>query len=309
MKRAFGDTDIKGVELNKEENNNQENNIVSEPMKKKSRGDNTEDRVSVNYLNRHPRDLRIAFEDPGHSYYVDGVKIKESVTKIKSIFCPKFDPEGALKCIFEGKSEVVTRADGTMDLVVTKSAKPQYLNKNRWQVLDLWPTTGERGVDVHALIEQYTINLCGQKSIEFTHAEKLAMVDSLNANPTLVPLLHLYIQAESTLSNEGWYPYRAEWNIFHEDYKYAGGADAIYERIDPKTKIKEHCVIDFKVTDNYMKKSLAMFQKNLFYPFDKLRATMLNGYSLQFNLLTLALVEKYGLNVTHQKLLQINHEI
>lgn len=303
MKRVFDVDNMKNEPVSDVKNETEDDKI----KRKKSRGDGLADRVSLNYINRHPRDQRILFVEDGHTYYVDGVAIKESVTKIKSYFCPKFDRESALEMMFkDGKSELVTNAEGVEELRLIKASKPMYLHKSRKDILEMWPKTGERGTEIHALIERFTINLNGEHSASLSLQEKHSMLDCLHADPNHLPLLKTYLTAERIICNDGWHPYRAEWNVFCEEFKYAGGADAIYRRRNKATGRDEFNIIDFKITDNYMKKAMAMYENTLYYPFDKYKGTMLNSYAIQLNLLAYPLINEYGLNVTALTILQID---
>lgn len=276
-------------------------------QKKKSRGEWSSDTTSLNFKNKHERDSEVVFFDEGHKYYVNGKEVRISVTGIKKFFIPDFDQEDAILSKFNnGKAAMVKGSDGIEDLRIISSKKKEDLNKNRFEMFQMWDGKTDFGSEIHAYIERFLINLQGENSASFSHQQKLDMFARF-VPPDLMPLMEQFVTGLNVLESDGWYPYRAEWNIYCQEYKYAGGVDAVFERKNPNTGKLEHNIIDFKVTNKYMKQNIAKFHNTLFYPFHKFRGTNLNGYGLQFNLLRFPLKYEYGLNPTHLTLFQLDY--
>jgi ATP-dependent exoDNAse (exonuclease V) beta subunit len=156
----------------------------------------------VNYLvdlNSHPRDKRIEFDEPTHIYTIDGKQGYTSCTTWIHEHFPHFNAEKASNNIMRGK----------------KILDPNYEHYgcNAEEIRTKWKKNGDQasfaGTSMHNDIECYYNNIFNKNdTVEFRYFKEFVA-----ANPDLKP-------------------YRAEWRVFHEEWKIAGAIDMIYENPD-----------------------------------------------------------------------------
>lgn len=90
--------------------------------------------------NAHPRDERIQFDEPTHTYTIDGVVDHTSVTTFMHQFFPKFEPDKAIKSIHRSPK---WRNDPTY----------RYYQKSEDEIKDMWAQATEAGTRLHETIE------------------------------------------------------------------------------------------------------------------------------------------------------------
>ena len=52
----------------------------------------------------HPRDLRIKFDEPSHTYSIDGEKYPISVTGLSGLLFPKFDADNVIRKMMRSRN-------------------------------------------------------------------------------------------------------------------------------------------------------------------------------------------------------------
>jgi len=149
----------------------------------------------------HPRDIHIAFDEPTHTYSINGSsKGIISVTKFLGSFHGKFD------------------ADKILQGMRRKGIEPDspYFGKTDAEIKKQWNENGAQassaGTALHLTIEEY---LEGQ---EITNRSVLESVE-------WTYFLKFWSQHEATLE-----PYRMEWSVYIEELGLAGQIDAVFRR-------------------------------------------------------------------------------
>ena len=98
--------------------------------------------------NIHPKDEKIQFMENDHSYFVDGEKIKFSVSEIIKIHFPEFDSNhwSRIKAIeeLENRGELYTESDVAFE---------QKVLLNQWEIKR--KDSSEKGLILHDLIEKF----------------------------------------------------------------------------------------------------------------------------------------------------------
>jgi len=145
----------------------------------------------------HPRDERILFDEPTHTYTIDGDSSYTSVTTFNHHLFEQFNADLIIE-----------------NMMKSKKWKPghKYWNMSKEEILAAWDKNRDEaasaGTKMHYDIECYYNNMdVVNDSIEYQYFVNFTNdFHDLNARP-----------------------YRTEWTVFHEELKLAGSIDMIYE--------------------------------------------------------------------------------
>ena len=150
--------------------------------------------------NRHINDVRISFDEANHNYFVDGKKIKFSVTEIIDKFFPKFD-----KAYWAERKakEKLERDYIDYDSEILESAIKQILDDWENKRID----AASKGTILHEKIEDfYNSKLHKEYPPEFQYFKNFH---------------NKYKRLKA---------YRTEWRIYDEHLSLAGTVDMVYEK-------------------------------------------------------------------------------
>jgi hypothetical protein len=157
---------------------------------------------TLSFINEHPRDKSIVFDEPTHVYTVNGVsKGWISCTKFLHDFFPHFD------------------ADAVIQKMMSSPKWPmnKYFGKTAQQIKAEWDENGRvastAGTAMHLAIEQ------------FLHG-KPELID----RAVLKTVEWRYFQNFWADVSGDLVPYRSEWEVWSEEYKLAGSIDMIFYR-------------------------------------------------------------------------------
>ena len=209
----------------------------------------------------HPRDSRISFEEGPHVYTIDEIdnaiaKYTSVTTWIHSHF-ERFDADKIIKNMMASK----------------KWPDSKYFGKTPEEIKQMWNNSGKdassAGTKLHYDIECY-YNQCANKndSIEYKYFENF-----------LKKFSHLK-------------PYRTEWMVFHEELKFAGSIDMVFENEDGTLSI-----YDWKRSKD-IKKINSWDKYSHTEEISHLPDCNYWHYCLQLNLYKAILEEKYNKKVT-----------
>ena len=223
--------------------------------------------ILLNEKNRHPRDEFISFEEECHIYTVNGERgtYKSVTTFIHEQFRP-FPKELAIANILRSKR-----------IQVDPSYK--YYQKTREQILEMWAQTSIDGTRFHADIEAF---MNGQPvsndSVEYQY------------------FLDFWEKHKESL-----FPYRTEWCVWHEDLKFSGSIDMVFENRDGSIQI-----YDWKRTGDLNKNEKT--KKSINPCIGHISDCKYSHYAIQLNLYRRILQEKYGKRVERMCLLRMHPE-
>jgi hypothetical protein len=223
---------------------------------------------TLSELHAHKRDAQIKFEAGPHIYTIEldnGVRDSGylSVTKWNHSHFNKFDADAVIKKMMNGKNWTPANI---------------YYGKTAKEIKDIWNKNGSdaarEGTKLHYDIECY-YNGDEKKN---DSAEYKQFVEFTK-----------YI-AENHSNN--YKPYRTEWMIWHEDLRFAGSIDMVFEREDGTLMI-----YDWKRCKEIKKAaSFNTFAKT--ECIDHLPDTNFWHYALQLNTYRAILEDKYGKKVS-----------
>tara|TARA_B100001063_G_scaffold137908_1_gene128870 strand:- start:288 stop:1085 length:798 start_codon:yes stop_codon:yes gene_type:complete len=152
----------------------------------------------INYLtnlNPHVRDSRITFDEPTHTYTIDGDSSYTSVTTWNHQHFEKFNPHKVIKNMKLGKNW---------------NENNKYFHMNDEEIIESWnnnrDVAASAGTLLHLNIEKFYNNMSVvDNSIEYRY-----FLNFFNDFPYLKP-------------------YRTEWTVFHEELKLAGSIDMLFK--------------------------------------------------------------------------------
>jgi len=208
--------------------------------------------------NKHERDERIAFDEPTHTYTIDGDSDYMSVTTFVHSHFAHFDADKIIDKMMKGRNW-----------------KPgyKYYGMTKEEIKDMWSKNGkeasEAGTKMHYDIECF-YNECPNEnnSIEYTYFK--------NFQQTYSYLI----------------PYRTEWTVFDKELKIAGSIDMVFQNEDGSLLIYDwkRCKDITKTTsfNKYSNNSLI----------SHIPDTNFWHYSLQLNVYKHILEKNYGVSVT-----------
>lgn len=212
--------------------------------------------------NQHPRDKCIVFDEPSHTYTVNGTHAGYiSVTKFLHCFFPHFDPKDTIRKMKAGKNWSTSK----------------YFGKTDEQIIAEWNQNGkiasEAGTKMHLAIEQF-----------LNEAEHLIPAE-VKESPEW-----RYFQAFWHDHGGDIEPYRLEWEVWVEEIKLAGSIDGVFRRkSDGKFLIYDWKRSKDIRTDNPFGTG--------FPPVEHLPDTNYWHYTLQLNVYRWVLEKYYGLEI------------
>ena len=155
----------------------------------------------------HPRDVRISFDEGPHIYTIDGVDNKiakyVSVTTWNHSHFKEFDADAVITNMMNSK----------------KWEQSKYFGKTREEIKGLWEKNGDdsanAGTKMHYDIECYYNghSLPENNSLENEYFKNFVRDFERDFGKDLKP-------------------YRTEWMVFHEELKFAGSIDMVFENED-----------------------------------------------------------------------------
>ena len=225
----------------------------------------------LNLQNTHPNDSRINFNSNKHEYFVDGKKIKLSVTGLIEKFFPKFDSE-----YWSNKKAIerIQMEGGKLTDDNIKNVKKEILSE--WEVNR--KEAAEKGTLLHEKIEDYYNKIDNEHDLPEFHYFK----QFTNKYPTLKP-------------------YKTEWRIFDYSLSLAGSIDMVYEKDNG-----ELFLFDWKRSAKIVNGAGHLIESDFDYGFDELchiADNSYNRYSLQLNLYKYIIESNYGKKISSMNLL------
>ena len=220
--------------------------------------------TKLQIANHHIRDDRIVFDEGPHKYYIDGDDGSNytSVTTWVHSHFEHFDPVPIIKNILKGKKW------GT-------DPEYKYYKKTAEEIKKMWAKNGleasTAGTLTHYNIECYYNDVPQQDdSIEYKYFLQFA-----KDHPHLKP-------------------YRTEWCVFYEDLKLSGSIDMVFYN----TETEKYCIYDWKRVkeikmDNAYQRKYAKTEC-----INSLPDTNYWHYTLQLNIYSRILKEKYNIETT-----------
>lgn len=155
----------------------------------------------LNKDNPHEKDEYVTFDEPTHTYYVDGKKIKYSVTQKLGKYFP-FDRDGIANNLSKNNK-------------YNKDSK--YYGMSADDIRADWNKGSSAGTHLHAEIETY-YNTYGEKEPENFSIEYSYFKNFVEDHPELVP-------------------YRTEWIVYSRKYDISGSIDMVYKNKDGSLSI------------------------------------------------------------------------
>lgn len=232
--------------------------------------------MSLESINEHPRDRLIEFDEPSHTYTINGDTDYMSATTFVHSNFPVFDEE-----------QIITNMMSS-----SKWQKNKYYPMTRQQIKQEWEKTrneaADKGTIMHAQIEDYY----NEKYTFDTLPETLEM--------TAFKTWHNDFMIEQNLN-----PYRTEWRVFHEELRIAGTIDMTY--VDSNGNIY---IVDWKrcreikkfVNERFPPKACLNPGLTTYYD------TNYFHYSVQLNLYKHILETKYDKTVKELALVNLHPE-
>lgn len=229
-------------------------------------------------INAHKRDRRIKFFEEGHKYTIstDPNSKYTSVTTWIHTHFPKFDADNIIENMMKGKNW----KEGHKYWGLTpEQIKTQWSNNSS--------SVAQFGTNMHFSIECFMNNI--NLPPNYTHKElyetymEAVTEDQLLQLPVEWQYFIRFVKDTPQLK-----PYRTEWLIFHEDLKFAGSIDMIYENPDKTLSIYD------------WKRSKDITRINSFNKFATSKSichmpdSNFWHYALQLNMYKTILEQKYG---------------
>ena len=213
--------------------------------------------------NKHPRDDCIHFDEPTHTYTVNGTyEGYKSCTGFIHNFFPHFDP----------------------DVVIPKMmASPKWPQNKLYgmtqeQIKKLWSDSGKdasaKGTAMHLAIEQ------------FLHGHPEVIEPAVLKTPEWRYFMNFWNDVSGDLV-----PYRSEWEVWSEEFKLAGSIDMVFYRKSDDTYV----IYDWKRSKEI--KTENGFE-NGYAPLDHLPNCNYWHYTLQLNTYRWFLETYYGLRIS-----------
>ncbi len=225
----------------------------------------------LNFKNTHLNDSRVVFDSMNHEYFVDGKKIKYSVTALIESFFPKFDSDywSSKKAI-----ERIQIEGGKLTNENISNVKKDILMEWEGNRKD----AANKGTLLHEKIENFYNNI--EDSIdapEFTYFKNF-----IKKYPKLKP-------------------YKTEWRIFDSNLSLAGSIDMVYEKDNG-----DLFLFDWKRSTKIVNGAGHLIESDYNYGFDELSHiadNSYNRYSLQLNLYKYVIENNYGKKISSMNLL------
>ena len=225
----------------------------------------------LNLKNKHVNDSRVFFDSMNHEYFVDGKKIKYSVTGLIESFFPKFDSDywSSKKAI-----ERIQIEGGKLTNENISNVKKDILMEWEGNRKD----AADKGTLLHEKIENFYNNI----------------EDSIDA-PEFIYFKN-FIKKYPKLK-----PYKTEWRIFDSNLSLAGSIDMVYEKDNG-----DLFLFDWKRSTKIVNGAGHLIESDYDYGFDELSHiadNSYNRYSLQLNLYKYVIENNYGKKISSMNLL------
>lgn len=226
--------------------------------------------MSINYLskkNTHERDKNISFKEEGHIYTINGKSDFTSVTTWIHSHFPKFDSDKIIDKMMKGKNWSSSKYFGMTKEEIKKTWDE---NKNK---------QAGNGTKLHYDIECFYNDMdVKNDSIEYEYFQNFVSK-------------HRHLK-----------PYRTEWMIYHEELKFAGSIDMIFEN-----EKGELLIYDWKRCKDITKAN-GFNEYSTTECISDLPHTNYWHYCLQLNTYKAILEEKYGKKVSELYLVCLHPE-
>jgi len=214
------------------------------------------------FTNAHPRDARLRFYEPTHTYYIDGSS--ENVTSCTGFlhqFFPHFDAAATIKKM----------------MMSPKWRQSKYYGKTAEEIEKGWSDSGKEasglGTAMHLAIEQ------------FLNSAEDRILPEVKETPEWKYFENFWADCGHDLE-----PYRMEWEVFSEPHLLCGSIDGVFRRKS-----------DGKIVIYDWKRSKEIKTENTFetgyHPVSHLPNTNYWHYTLQLNTYKWFLESLYGLEV------------
>ena len=224
--------------------------------------------------NRHINDDRISFDEANHNYFVDGKKIKFSVTEIIDKFFPKFDKAywAEIKAKEKLERDYIDYDSEILESVIKK-------------ILDDWENkridAASKGTILHEKIEDFY----NEKFHEDYPPEFEFFKNFHNKYKRLKA-------------------YRTEWRIYDEHLSLAGTVDMVYEKENG-----ELFIFDWKRTSKLVDQNNQPILKDFKFGYDGLSHVAdnsFNRYALQQNVYKYIIENHYQKKISSMNLLVLH---
>jgi len=248
-----------------------------------SLGHRASDKLKLALEHSFPRDDRIAFVEDTHTYYVDGVQVRLSVTGlVESVAGEHFDPDAALismKRRWPNPKYADVLPDGTL------APWTDVRIKQSWA--DAGKLASELGTDLHSKIE------CFLNDVPVSFGP-----DPATNNRREFGYFLAWWEGQVTL---GWRPFRTEAVIFEE---VAGSVDFIAHN----STTGKYGLIDWKRCKTKEAGFAKSFGKRFQAPLQHLEYHKMNKWSLQINVYREILERNYGLEIESMAMVVFHEE-
>jgi len=228
------------------------------------------------------RNNRVRFDEVEHKYYVDGVKIENSVTQLIHHYFEEFNADLIARKMLKGDNFYSDETKYGKYWPLLKEiddfeTKVQIIKKS-WE--ENGNTQSALGTKMHATIEDY-INGVGE------------LYDC--------PELNYFKAFHEEMSSDGYIPYKTEQIVWDKDYNLAGSADMLYTRKEwlVNLPIKVY-LVDWKRSKEI--KTTSFGGKTGRGPCAKIKDCNYEHYTLQLNVYQHLLEKHYYLEVVKKSI-------
>jgi ATP-dependent exoDNAse (exonuclease V) beta subunit len=215
--------------------------------------------------NPHNLDKIINFEPVSHTYTLNGIPIKSSVTSIVEQFFEKFNGKLAIQRMMNGNNWPRS------EYMLTDLSRPM----NEKEILAQWDSIGMEARNLGTWMH-YNIEL-------FINGNSPTA-----SSPELVRFLKFY----SDIIQNKIFPYRTEWRIGCSETMIAGTVDFVGQKLDGS-----YVLMDWKRSKKLNGNPISSYGKKAKYPLNELDDCDTTKYSLQLNLYRYILQKHYNMKI------------
>lgn len=242
-------------------------------------------------VNKHPRDVRIQFEEETHTYTIDGTRAGwTSCTGFLHNFFEEFNADAVIAKMMASRKWADSKYYG----MTAEAIKTQWAEKAR--------LASEAGTRMHLDIEHFYNALPSvwsdsrERTVDI-NVGTTAMREVDGWEPAGGPEWEYFCQYQRTHGSK-FEPFRTEWLVFDEEHKVAGSIDMVYKKLDGTLAI-----YDWKRTEDLKMEN--SFQSGL-GPVSHLPDTNYWHYSLQLNVYRYILQKHYDVTVSELALVVLH---
>lgn len=228
--------------------------------------------------NHHPRDDLIVFDEPSHTYTINGEDGYMSATTFVHSNFPAFNEDEIIQRMMSSRNW-----EWSKYYPMTADEIKQTWAKNRDEA-------AAAGTKMHALIEDYYNGLRN-------------IADMIINEGMSQEMSYFQNFCEEFEAVYGLLPYRTEWRVFHEELKIAGTIDMVFQNLDDTLTI-----VDWKRCGQIKKDVNTAFEqpRSLNPALVELYDTNYYHYQLQLNIYKHILETKYGMKVKELVLVNLH---